>query len=168
MALVLYRELYRHGRLVHWSEEGQLSSVAAEGVDSREWVMDLHEFSKGMAVAAVSVALAEVAARYGAAGSRTEDEGEGDSLIVITGQGINRPLRRDEGPTIGTDAEGGGTFVLVDEIQRLLIDDYLPPIPSSTVPGNPGRLRIWVKDILLTNHPALGESKRGRGRPRKT
>ena len=42
----------------------------------------------------------------------------------------------------------GSTFVLSDEIQRVLIEDFLPPIPSSTVPGNPGRLRIDLAYIL--------------------
>lgn len=157
LALVLYQKLYRQKRLLHWAVEP--SSVDTESV--REWVMDLHEYSKGMAVAAVSVALAEVAERYGPAGPSTEGEGV-DSLVVITGQGINRPLRRSEGPTVG------GTFVLVDEIQRLLIENYLPPIASTTVPGNPGRLRIWVRDILLASTRASEPKEAEADGPGKT
>ena len=35
-------------------------------------------------------------------------------------------------------------FTLTEEVQRVLIDDFFPPISSSTVPGNPGRLIITL------------------------
>ena len=47
----------------------------------------------------------------------------------------------------GADSEGGGggedlTYRLMTEIQDVLIEDFFPPLDSSTVPGNPGRLYV--------------------------
>ena len=39
------------------------------------------------------------------------------------------------------------TFRLCNEIQRILVDDFLPPISSTTAPGNPGRLLIQLSDV---------------------
>ena len=35
-------------------------------------------------------------------------------------------------------------YTLTEEVQRVLIEDFFPPISSSTVPGNPGRLIITL------------------------
>ena len=35
-------------------------------------------------------------------------------------------------------------YTLTKEVQRILIEDFFPPISSSTVPGNPGRLFITL------------------------
>ena len=35
-------------------------------------------------------------------------------------------------------------YTLTKEVQRVLIEDFFPPISSSTVPGNPGRLFITL------------------------
>jgi hypothetical protein len=40
------------------------------------------------------------------------------------------------------------SFRLSSEIQSVLIEDFFPPISSSTVPGNPGRLYVNLIDIL--------------------
>jgi hypothetical protein len=56
--------------------------------------------------------------------------------------------RGDRKKLLNGDGGSSSTFVLSDEIQRVLIEDFLPPIPSSTVPGNPGRLRIDLAYIL--------------------
>jgi len=65
----------------------------------------------------------------------------GQDLVIITGQGVAGPGRAGEG------------FVLTDELQRLLIDEYLPPIPSSTEPNNPGRLRVRAEHIYASPPP---------------
>ena len=36
------------------------------------------------------------------------------------------------------------SYTLTTEVQRILIEDFYPPISSSTVPGNPGRLYITL------------------------
>jgi hypothetical protein len=36
------------------------------------------------------------------------------------------------------------SYTLTEEVQRVLIEDFFPPISSSTVPGNPGRLFITL------------------------
>ena len=33
---------------------------------------------------------------------------------------------------------------LSNEIQRVLIEDFYPPIDSATIPDNPGRLKIII------------------------
>jgi pentatricopeptide repeat protein len=38
------------------------------------------------------------------------------------------------------------SFRISEEVQRILIEDFYPPIASSTVPGNPGRLYITLND----------------------
>lgn len=35
-----------------------------------------------------------------------------------------------------------GQYLLLHELQNILIEDMYPPISSSTIPGNPGRLLI--------------------------
>ena len=35
-------------------------------------------------------------------------------------------------------------YTLTKEVQRVLIEDFFPPISSSTIPGNPGRLFITL------------------------
>lgn len=39
------------------------------------------------------------------------------------------------------------TFTLSAEVQRALVENFFPPISSSTVPGNPGRIRVLREDI---------------------
>lgn len=39
-------------------------------------------------------------------------------------------------------------YRLSDEVQQILIEDFFPPIPSSTEPGNPGRIIVQLADIL--------------------
>jgi hypothetical protein len=39
------------------------------------------------------------------------------------------------------------SFCISKEIQNLLVEDFYPPISSSTVPGNTGRLVVSVSDV---------------------
>jgi hypothetical protein len=130
--------------------------------------MDLHTFSRGMAYAAITCALAEVRqvlARGVRGGSK------GLVLTIITGRNVAVRTEAGKGAdkgsstysTGGSSGSGGGSgsassspqalvddddndkaYTLTDEIQRVLIEDFYPPISSSTVPGNPGRLYVTL------------------------
>lgn len=63
-------------------------------------------------------------------------------LIIITGKSLPRVYSDDRNVDELREA-----YKLSDEIQRVLIEDFLPPISSSTVPGNPGRLYIELSSI---------------------
>jgi hypothetical protein len=107
--LEIYDLLYKSKRLQHWVTK-----------DKSELTLDLHGFGRGMAFAAISIALNEI---------------KGDAsltapfLTVITGQNL-----RDE--------SGDKSYTLMNELQEVLVEGSFPPIPTSTVPGNVGRLFI--------------------------
>lgn len=69
-------------------------------------------------------------------------------LMVIVGKGEWRGGDPDKGAAKANEVqveEGNNQqrpFRLVEEIQDMLIEDFYPPIPSSTVPDNPGRIII--------------------------
>lgn len=67
-------------------------------------------------------------------------------LIVIVGKGELRGGDPDRGAADELQVEEGNNqqrpFRLVEEIQDVLIEDFYPPIPSSTVLDNPGRIII--------------------------
>jgi len=53
---------------------------------------------------------------------------------------------RTTDPSPSTDSRyessGDDSFRLSAEIQRILVDDFYPPLSSFTAPGNPGRLMV--------------------------
>ncbi len=64
-------------------------------------------------------------------------------LTVITGQGIQRTNKQKAIPDVSDlDDEAQRPYRLVDTVQDILIEDFYPPIHSSTVPNNPGRVVI--------------------------
>ena len=85
-------------------------------------------------------------------------------LTIITGKNLSPPVSSADATasiianTIGKSGIPSGdvsnaataprtedeSYRLSDEIQRVLIEDFFPPISSSTVPGNPGRLYIVI------------------------
>lgn len=115
LALSMYRSLYSAGHVQHWHDKSSLT-------------MDLHNFSRGMAFSAIKIAIDE--AKLIARKSLNNE------LIVITGRSISR--NKDK----GSDDDDDGGYKLSSEIQRVLIEDFYPPIDSGTIPDNPGRLRI--------------------------
>jgi len=110
IAIDMYRKLYSNRYVNHWSNRIQNE-------------IDLHTYSRGMAYAAISIALSEV-------------KSEKARLTIITGRSIGR----------NGDDDG---YKLSTEVQRCLIEDFYPPISSSTVPGNPGRLYIELAGMTL-------------------
>lgn len=84
-----------------------------------------------------------------------KDLDQGSELIVITGK--NLPSRSAENnrteaavttpEDIFENGSGIPSFRLVNEIQSVLVEQFYPSISSSTVPNNPGRIIIHLKDI---------------------
>lgn len=96
-----------------------------------------------------------------------------NELIIITGRNVlNRDSNTVKTGTITTtidyststidsdsssDSSSGGDsdsnsvengpYRLSNEVQNVLIEDFYPPISSSTVPGNPGRLIVKLSDF---------------------
>jgi pentatricopeptide repeat protein len=116
-----------------------LHEGGAPGVDgSRTFTLDLHGMNLAVAHSAVRIALQRVArdtvARGGsepavAATIRPSD------LIVVTGRGRSSALRMRP--------------VLRPEVQRMLVEEFYPPLGSSSVPGNLGALRVNADDIRV-------------------
>ena len=65
-------------------------------------------------------------------------KGEGLSSTSSSSTSLEQPL---PSPSTSDDDK---SYTLTTEVQRILIEDFYPPISSSTVPGNPGRLYITL------------------------
>ena len=125
LALTMYRSLYSAGHVQHWHDKSHLE-------------MDLHNFSRGMAFSAIKVAIDEAKTI-----PKTKSNNE---LIVITGRSVSR--NKD---IVNSDSSDDDAYKLSNEIQRVLIEDFYPPISSGTIPNNPGRLRIDLKKVNVDN-----------------
>ena len=81
-------------------------------------------------------------------------EGEG-------GKGGDEGEKGEEGER-GEEGEEGEkeweveAYRLSDEVQNVLIEDFYPPISSSTVPGNPGRLYINLSFSQTVGEEGIG------------
>jgi len=157
-----YTHLYTQGAVDHWVDAGHEEEKDKRGGGALR-IMDLHGFNRGMAFAAVTCAISEVlreaqvqttTRREVARKESTEGEENADlRLVVITGKGETRWRQRageEEAAQADTELEmemevedgQGGTYVLLDTLQRMLVEEFLPPISSSTAKDNTGRLEI--------------------------
>lgn len=133
----MYECLYIANYIQHWSDKGNLE-------------IDLHAFSRGMAYGAISVALSEIrkmiASNNRSTGSviniKKSSKNIKTQLTIITGRSINRKEPSDNN---GKDSGSSTAYLLSEEVQRCLIEDFFPPISSSTVVNNPGRLYIDIE-----------------------
>jgi hypothetical protein len=107
LSLSMYRSLYSVGHVQHWHDKDHLE-------------MDLHNFSRGMAFAAIKVAIDE--AKIIAKNKINRD------LIIITGRSISRRSKDnnnndedDDGPELHNFNEGHIVFSkkIIDDIKRL-------------------------------------------------
>lgn len=107
--------------------------------------LDLHYTSRGGAYVLLMTYLTEV---------HSYATGQ-DVVRIITGKSLSSSIgrtsaaKRDQTP-----------YRLSDEVQNILIEEFFPPIPSSTEPGNPGRILLRLADINrgslgLKNTPAI-------------
>jgi hypothetical protein len=92
-------------------------------------------------------------------------------LTVITGKNIAKrtspSVRKGSEAVVGGPGRGLSSevsmsenqpYTLSAEIQSILIEDFLPPISSSTAPGNPGRLYVTLPipkagDVVKNTRP---------------
>jgi hypothetical protein len=65
------------------------------------------------------------------------------AVIDASGQHDDDDLDEDE--------DGERAYSLMREVQEVLIEDFYPPISSSTVPNNPGRLLVDLTSLHTWN-----------------
>jgi hypothetical protein len=116
-------------------EDERYPGVAA----SRAFTLDLHGMNLAVAHSAVRIALQRVAkdtvARAGSGATCNAATIGPCDLIIVTGRGRSSALRMRP--------------VLRPEVQRMLVEEFYPPLGSSSVPGNLGALRVPADDIQV-------------------
>lgn len=60
-------------------------------------------------------------------------------------------LDHDDEDDLNEDEDGERAYSLMREVQAVLIEDFYPPISSSTVPNNPGRLLVDLTSLHTWN-----------------
>jgi pentatricopeptide repeat protein len=91
-----------------------------------ESMLDLHGLNVALAHSAVRVAMRQHAARF-------EATAETPDMIIVTGKGENSAIHLRP--------------VLRPEAQRMLLEEFYPPLNSLTVTGNIGALKVLGEDI---------------------
>ena len=125
--------LYKHGLYdnadylyVRAIKEGFLPWAGAETVSNDVFRLDLHGMNRAIAHSAVRVALQHLV--------QSKNSEELDcNVMIITGRG-KRSLRHLRP-------------VLRPEVQRMLMEEFYPPMSSMSVRGNMGTLMIDAKDV---------------------
>ena len=100
----------------------------AYGVENR-LTLDLHGMNVAVAHSAVRIALQQEI--LSASWNRTELWD--NDMIIVTGRGRKSALRMRP--------------VLRPEVQRMLVEEFYPPLGTTLVPGNMGALRVASEDI---------------------
>ena len=104
--------------------------LKSEDIDGKQHiVLDLHGMNLPVAHSAVRVALRQELA----SASWTNDDSGESSLIIVTGMGRGSALRMRP--------------VLRPEVQRMLIEEFYPPLSTTSIPGNMGALRVPATSI---------------------
>jgi hypothetical protein len=95
----------------------------------REITLDLHGMNLAVAHSAVRVALQQLALT----GQWESADRIVTQAIIVTGRGLNSELRMQP--------------VLRPEVQRMLLEEFYPPLSTTSLPGNMGALLISSEDI---------------------
>ena len=136
IAFDMYRNIYEHGLIQHWS--------CADALE-----IDLHKFSRGMAYSAIRCAFDEILQ------SRKWLNMPKVPLTVITGKNM-KPRDSSALSVAATisnsefEFDTSKPYRVSQEIQNMLVEDFFPPVSSSTYPGNTGRLLVNIEDIQST------------------
>ncbi len=100
-----------------------------QDVDGGALVLDLHGMNLPMAHSAVRIAFQQ--------GLLTDkwpkDDKSVNDLVIVTGRGRNSALKMRP--------------ILRPAVQRMLVEEFYPPIGTTSIPGNMGALRICSEDI---------------------
>jgi len=122
----IYDTLYQAGKVNHY-------------FDGQDGILDLHDFSRAMAFCAISSTLDQL-----------RENSEIKELIIITGKSSHQCIDSSIDLRMsGTDdhcniVEQGKISLF---LQDMLVNVFFPPLSSSTVPGNPGRLYISEQEV---------------------
>jgi hypothetical protein len=110
----VYQQLYTQQYITHWHN------------DSQEYnkILDVHGFNQGMTYAAVTSAMKEIL--YSCKNNIYFRQKLND-LIIITGTNVGEEKDKLR------ESRSSETFKLSTEVQRALVENFLPPISSSTV-----------------------------------
>lgn len=92
---------------------------------SSQFVLDLHGMNVAMAHSAVRIALQQYAL--------PATPQEGGDMVIVTGRGMNSAQRLRP--------------VLRPEVQRMLLEEFYPPLSTTSFPGNMGALRVPSQDV---------------------
>ena len=133
----LYAEGVANGHLP-WAVMQQ-----GDGTEGKRLRLDLHGMSAAVAHSAVRVSLQKEIVRL----QSTSSEARANDAMIITGRG-----RRS-----------GERFrpVLRPEVQRMLTEEFYPPLGSSSIPGNMGALLVSSDDIQAwLNHQQQQKGER--------
>jgi pentatricopeptide repeat protein len=124
---VLYVQAYTQGYLPFSVERADSST---------EFTLDLHGMNVAMAHSAVRIALQQYVLPESSSAERLpndEDKQNDVDMIIVTGRGMNSVQRLRP--------------VLRPEIQRMLLEEFYPPLSTTSVPGNMGALRVPANDV---------------------
>lgn len=102
---------------------GYLPFSIGRGDLPNAFTIDLHGMNVAMAHSAVRIALQQYALL----------ESQDGDLVIITGRGMNSAQRLRP--------------VLRPEVQRMLLEEFYPPLSTTSVPGNMGALRVPPHDV---------------------
>lgn len=103
--------------------QGHLPFVCEESND--QFILDLHGLNVAMAHSAVRVAMRQQIAVF--------NETTSSDMMIITGRGQNSAFHLRP--------------VLRPEVQRMLLEEFYPPLNTLSVPGNMGALLVLGDDI---------------------
>lgn len=103
-----------------------LAQKAIDGV--KRITLDLHGMNVAVAHSAVRIALQQEATT-----AWSSKEPSIDDFIIVTGRGLNSALKMRP--------------VLRPTVQRMLVEEFYPPLSTTSVPGNMGAIRISPVDI---------------------
>ena len=112
--------------------KGHLPWAVINGLDHKQLRLDLHGMSAAVAHAAVRVSLQKEA-----------------TVLQSSSDGRNMRRARDVLIITGRGRRSGERFrpVLRPEVQRMLTEEFYPPLGSSSIPGNMGALLVPSNDI---------------------
>ena len=95
--------------------------------ENGQFILDLHGLNVALAHSVVRIALRQQAATL------AEEKSSQTDMMIITGKGRNSEFRLQP--------------ILRPEVQRMLVEEFYPPLNTMSVPGNIGALTILAQDI---------------------
>jgi hypothetical protein len=96
--------------------------------ENGQFVLDLHGLNVALAHSVVRIALRQQIATQAEEGASSQC-----NMMIITGKGRNSEFRLRP--------------ILRPEVQRMLLEEFYPPLNTMSVPGNIGALTILAQDI---------------------